>query len=85
VSDPADHLRVGRGFRPRRVRRAATPGWEAGKTAGKAFLKERGDLLSVDAERLFAQARSGSEKSVLLVVQGLDTAGKGGSSGTWPA
>ena len=78
VSDPADHLRVGEGFDLAEFDRAATPGWEAGKTAGKAFLKERGDLLSEMQERLFAQARSGSEKSVLLVVQGLDTAGKGG-------
>ena len=33
VSDPADHLRVGEGFDLAEFDRAATPGWEAGKTA----------------------------------------------------
>jgi hypothetical protein len=37
-----------------------------------------GEELSDLQEKLFAEGRSGGERSVLLVLQGLDTAGKGG-------
>ncbi|MDX5319206.1 MAG: polyphosphate kinase 2 family protein, partial [Actinomycetes bacterium] len=78
ATDPADLLRVGADFDLASFDRGSTPGLEAGKKAGKAFRKERGDLLSEMQERLFAESRSGGGRSVLLVVQGLDTAGKGG-------
>ncbi len=56
----------------------ATPGWTAGKAAGKARTVELGETLSDLQERLFAEGRSGGTRSVLLVLQGLDTSGKGG-------
>ncbi|GAA1627434.1 polyphosphate kinase 2 family protein [Georgenia ruanii] len=58
--------------------RGATPGWDAGKDAAEEYVVERGRLLSELQERLFADGRTGGRRAVLLVVQGLDTAGKGG-------
>jgi PPK2 family polyphosphate:nucleotide phosphotransferase len=56
----------------------ATSGFAGGKTQGKAALVALGDGLSDLQERLFAQGRSGSHRRVLLVLQGMDTSGKGG-------
>jgi len=58
----------------------ATPGWEDGKAAGKKALAELGDPLSDLQERLFAEgvADVGHGRAVLLVLQGMDTSGKGG-------
>jgi PPK2 family polyphosphate:nucleotide phosphotransferase len=56
----------------------ATPGFEGGKKKGKAALFALGDELSDLQERLFAEGRSGSERRLLLVLQGMDTSGKGG-------
>lgn len=76
--DPRDLLRGGPDFDLVGMDRGATPGWGAGKRASKGFCHERGDLLSELQERLFAEGRAGGERSLLVVVQGLDTAGKGG-------
>ena len=56
----------------------ATHGFKGGKGEGKRALFELGDELSDLQERLFAQGRSGSPRRILLVLQGMDTAGKGG-------
>jgi len=57
--------------------RAATPGLKDLEDASE--LRETlGDELADLQERLYAEGRSGGERAVLLVVQGLDTAGKGG-------
>jgi PPK2 family polyphosphate:nucleotide phosphotransferase len=76
--DPRDLLRADPDFDLDGMDRAATPGWQAGKRASKGFCQERGDLLSELQERLFAEGRAGGKRSLLVVVQGLDTAGKGG-------
>jgi PPK2 family polyphosphate:nucleotide phosphotransferase len=55
-----------------------TPGFTGAKTQGKQALVDLGDELSDLQERLFAQGRTGSPRRVLLVLQGMDTAGKGG-------
>lgn len=57
---------------------SATPGFEGGKKAGAQLLAERSRVLSDLQEKLFANGRSGDSRSVLLVLQGMDTAGKGG-------
>ncbi|MFV0253012.1 MAG: PPK2 family polyphosphate kinase [Beutenbergiaceae bacterium] len=75
---PTQLLRVGPEFDLARFDRAATPGWSAGKTAAKAHMKARGKDLSDLQERLFADGKSGGSRSVLLLLQGMDTAGKGG-------
>ena len=56
----------------------AAPGFDGGKKKGKAALFALGDELSDLQERLFAEGRSGSPRLVLLVLQGMDTSGKGG-------
>ncbi|OZF50937.1 PPK2 family polyphosphate--nucleotide phosphotransferase [Rhodococcus sp. 14-2470-1b] len=55
-----------------------TPGFEGTKTDGQALLAERGEVLSALQEKLYANGRSGDLRSILLVLQGMDTAGKGG-------
>jgi PPK2 family polyphosphate:nucleotide phosphotransferase len=57
----------------------ATPGFGGGKRKGKEALVELGDELSDLQERLFAQGFKGSPRRVLLVLQGMDTSGKGGT------
>ncbi|TWD84353.1 PPK2 family polyphosphate:nucleotide phosphotransferase [Kribbella amoyensis] len=56
----------------------ATTGFEGDKEAGKVALAGLGDEVSDWQERLFAEGRSGGTRSVLLVLQGMDTSGKGG-------
>src|SRR5215216_3646154 len=56
----------------------ATPGFDDGKAAGKAALGELGSRLSDLQERLHAEGVKGGTRSVLLVLQGMDTSGKGG-------
>lgn len=75
---PAELLRVGEGFSLADVDPRATPGWGGTKQQGKALGKARGPLLSELQERLYAHGRTGGSRSVLLVVQGMDTSGKGG-------
>ncbi len=61
------------GYDPR-----AKPGFHGGKKKGKGALYALGDELSALQERLFADGRSGGQRRILLVLQGMDTAGKGG-------
>jgi PPK2 family polyphosphate:nucleotide phosphotransferase len=56
----------------------ATPGFDGDKAAGKAELASLGPRLSDLQERLHAEGVSGGRRSLLLVLQGMDTAGKGG-------
>jgi PPK2 family polyphosphate:nucleotide phosphotransferase len=59
----------------------ATPGVDLGKKKGKAALLALGDGLSDLQERLYAEgvADVGHGRAVLLVLQGMDTSGKGGT------
>ncbi len=56
----------------------ATPGFRGGKKAGELLLEQRGTVLSELQEKLHANGRSGDPRNILLVLQGMDTAGKGG-------
>jgi PPK2 family polyphosphate:nucleotide phosphotransferase len=57
----------------------ATPGFSGGKAAGKAALAEVGSRLSDLQEKLYASGVTGDRRSVLLVLQGMDSSGKGGT------
>ena len=57
---------------------SATPGFRGDKKAGELLLEERRAVLSGLQERLYANGRSGDPHNILLVLQGMDTAGKGG-------
>lgn len=76
--DPRAVLRAGAGFDLAAVDRGGTPGWSRDREAGEAAMAARGEDLSELQERLYAEGRAGGTRSVLLVLQGLDTAGKGG-------
>jgi PPK2 family polyphosphate:nucleotide phosphotransferase len=54
------------------------PGFEGGKSAGRKALASLGAELAELQEKLFAQGYTGSRQRVLLVLQGMDTSGKGG-------
>jgi PPK2 family polyphosphate:nucleotide phosphotransferase len=56
----------------------ATPGFDGKKSEGKSALFAMGDELSDLQEQLFAEGTTGSPRRVLLVLQGMDTSGKGG-------
>ena len=57
----------------------ATPGFEGGKKDGKSALLLLGPRLADLQERLYAEGKTGGTRSLLLVLQGMDTAGKGGT------
>lgn len=71
-------LRAGSDFALEGLDRSSTPGFSGDKADGQERMKERGELLDELQERLFADGKHGGTRSVLLVIQGLDTAGKGG-------
>ncbi len=56
-----------------------TPGFTGDKAAGAAALDSLGQDLDELQERLFAEGTTGSQRRVLLVLQGMDTSGKGGT------
>ena len=57
----------------------ATPGFDGGKKRGKTATLDVADVLADQQERLFAEGRTGGTRSVLLVLQGMDGSGKGGT------
>jgi len=57
----------------------ATPGFDGAKSDGEAALVAMEPELADLQERLFASGISGEQRSVLLVLQGMDTSGKGGT------
>ncbi|MFG3349376.1 PPK2 family polyphosphate kinase [Streptomyces sp. NPDC048018] len=58
---------------------AATPGGPGGKAAGLAATAELGPRLADLQERLYAASTAGDRRRLLLVLQGMDTSGKGGT------
>lgn len=72
-------LRVREGFVLSDLDTRSTPAFGGKKKHGKAALQEHDDELSTLQEKLFAASVGGdSRRRVLLVVQGMDTSGKGG-------
>jgi PPK2 family polyphosphate:nucleotide phosphotransferase len=57
----------------------STPGTELDKDGAKAELDTLGEELAELQERLWAHGRTGGRRRVLLVLQGMDTSGKGGA------
>ena len=74
----AEALRVGDGFSLFDVDARSTPGWDGDKAAAQEAMPALADELSELQERLHAESRMGGKRSLLLVVQGMDTSGKGG-------
>jgi len=79
TGEPRRLLRVGDGFRLADVDPDSTPGYDNGKKKGAADLQRGADQFDELQERLFAQSRENPDApAVLLVLQAMDSAGKGG-------
>jgi PPK2 family polyphosphate:nucleotide phosphotransferase len=77
--DARSELRIPSGFRLDDLDPSATPGYEGDKASGAKELAKRAERLSDLQERLYAESRAATARSaVLLILQGMDTAGKGG-------
>ena len=74
----ADALRVGDGFILAELDAHSTPGFDGDKAAGEEALAARAGEISQFQERLYAESKGDVKRSLLLVVQGMDTSGKGG-------
>ena len=75
---PSKLLKVGKGFSLESLDPGSTPGYDGGKADGEQLLSELDGKLTKLQEQLFAESRTGGRKRVLLVLQAMDTAGKGG-------
>ena len=75
---PSGTLAAGDGFKLADVDPDSTPGYPGGKSDGRALLEELDGKLAALQEQLFAEAKFGGTKRVLLILQAMDTAGKGG-------
>lgn len=78
ADSPSDLLQARAGFDLASIDPNGTPGFGGGKRDGRAALEAEGARLSELQEQLWAESRSGGTRSVLLVLQAMDTAGKGG-------
>lgn len=77
--DASEILRVGEGFRLADVDPDSHPGYDGDKKSGTADLAAGIESLGELQERLYAESRAGTTTdSVLLVLQAMDSAGKGG-------
>ena len=74
----AKHLRFVAGTTLADIDPSSSPGFDGKKADGRAALAAGAERLSALQEKLFAEGREGGERSLLLVVQGMDTSGKGG-------
>ncbi|WP_104042448.1 polyphosphate kinase 2 family protein [Arthrobacter sp. ZGTC412] len=75
---PSETLRAGEGFSLESVDPDSTPGYGGRKQDGQVLLAELDDDLGELQEKLFAESRFGGNKRILLILQAMDTAGKGG-------
>lgn len=79
TGDVAELLRVGDGFRLADVDPDSTPGYDRDKAQAAEDLAAGAAELDEYQERLFARSRvDATDASVLLVLQAMDSAGKGG-------
>ncbi|SNC60431.1 polyphosphate:nucleotide phosphotransferase, PPK2 family [Kytococcus aerolatus] len=74
----SDALRVGTGFRLADVDPRSTPAFDGDKADGQLAMHATGDELADLQERLWANGARGDRRRLLLLVQGMDTSGKGG-------
>jgi PPK2 family polyphosphate:nucleotide phosphotransferase len=71
-------LRAGQGFVLSALDPRSTPGFTGGKAEAAALMASTDHELDDLQERLYAESRTGGNRAILLVVQGMDTSGKGG-------
>ncbi|MBM6399760.1 polyphosphate kinase 2 family protein [Phycicoccus sonneratiae] len=78
ASSWSDLLRVGAGFQLSDVDPASTPGFDGDEDDADEVMAGLQKRLADLQERLYAESKGGGTRSVLLVIQGMDTSGKGG-------
>jgi PPK2 family polyphosphate:nucleotide phosphotransferase len=76
--EPHHHLEFKPGAKVGDIKTNATPGFKGAKKDAPALQEERNERFAALQEMLYASSRSGDTRSILLVLQGMDTAGKGG-------
>lgn len=76
--EPHKHLEFKPGLRVGDIDPDATPGFRGSKSDAPDLQAERNERFAELQEMLYANSRSGDTRSILLVLQGMDTAGKGG-------
>lgn len=74
----AELLRVGTGFELSALDPSSTPGFDGARSAADESSAATEAELAEWQERLYAEAKGGGTRSVLLIIQGMDTSGKGG-------
>ncbi|GAA2731556.1 polyphosphate kinase 2 family protein [Pedococcus aerophilus] len=74
----SEALRAREGFVLAECDPRSTPAFDGDKVAGKQALDLRAGEIGEFQERLYAEAKMNGTRSLLLVVQGMDTSGKGG-------
>jgi PPK2 family polyphosphate:nucleotide phosphotransferase len=72
-------LRAGPDLDVAAVDSRSTPGFDGDKPAGEAALAELAEPLAAAQEQLFAEGVTGGTRSLLVVLQGMDTSGKDGT------
>ena len=78
AADIASLLRVGADFRLSDVDPDATPGTKADREDGEKELARSAQEFRELQEKLYAQSKAGSNERMLVVLQAMDAAGKGG-------
>ena len=78
-TSPIPLLKAGPGFQLASVHTGSSPGFSGGKSRGHKMLAQGAKKLADLQEKLFADAKFGGNRSLLLVLQAMDTAGKGGT------
>jgi PPK2 family polyphosphate:nucleotide phosphotransferase len=75
---PSSHLAFHAGDKVAKIDANATPGFRGSKDDAPTLQAERSKQMLELQEMLYANSRLGDTRSVLLLLQGMDTAGKGG-------
>ncbi len=75
---PSDKLLVGPGFTLDDLDPSSSPGWHGGEHDAVEEMARRGEDLARLQEQLYAAGKEGDARNVLLVLQGMDAAGKDG-------
>ena len=75
---PHDYLVYRQGDKVTNVDTSATPGFKGNKSDAAEVQPERNERFAQLQEMLYANSRVDYNRSLLLVLQGMDTAGKGG-------
>lgn len=75
---PSEALRFRSGDKVSDIDTDSSPGYSGKREDAEKIIAERGEHFAELQEMLYANAKEGDNRSVLLVLQGMDTAGKGG-------